>query len=107
MKLALNTRLSVPAFLILLSAGLIATPLIVAFVINRIEPPAFAPEFSLPWDPTHTALKYLVSAVLVVTGAFLWRRYQSDQSSGALLPALPLATAVPVGAVGYESISSD
>ncbi|MCB1683034.1 MAG: hypothetical protein KDI31_01050 [Pseudomonadales bacterium] len=107
MGFLLNKTLSAPAFLFMLSAGLILASLVVALVVNRIEAPPFAPDFPLPWDPTHTARKYLVLAALALAGAFIWRRYRPAQGRILLLPALLLTLAVPFGTAGYEGVAHD
>jgi len=90
----------------LLSASLAVTSLVVALFINRIEPPGFAPEFPLPWDPTHTGRKYLVLAGLGLIGAYVWWLYQPSRGRIVLLPALLLTLAMPLGAAGYESVAN-
>ncbi len=99
-------HLPLTVFLGMAAAALVVAALIVAFAVNTIELPAYAPSIPLPWDPTHTAEKYLFLGVLAAVGAYWVYRTGRPAISVAMIPALMLTLAVPVGAAGYESVAN-
>ena len=102
-------RVPLLALLVAMAAALAFTAVVVAFQINRLEFNEFiaaSAEAILPWDPTRTARKYVILATLVAVCSFAWFRSGRRGRSIALLPALMLTLAVPLGAVGYEMRSN-
>ncbi len=95
-------RVSLTVFLGMVAASLGVTALIVAFVVNPIELPDFIGSDILSWDPTRTARKYVWLSVMLIAGAYLVSRYVRNQLAIAVIPALMLTLALPIGVASYE-----
>jgi len=102
-------RAPLTVFLFALSLTLAVMAIVVASHVNKLEFHdyiAASANAILPWDPTRTARKYLVLAVLLAVGSFALFRSVHRGRSIAVLPALMLILAVPLGGVGYEMRSN-
>ncbi len=102
----MTPRLPLTGLLGLFAVALLLAALIVAFLVNPIELPAYASDISLSWDPTHTAEKYLFLGLLAAIGSYLVFRFKRPTFFVGLLPALMLAAAIPAGAAGYEAVAN-
>jgi len=99
-------RVPLTVFLAALAGAFVVVALIVAFGVNPIELPEYMNDDFLPWDPTHTARKYVWLAVLAVGSAYWVFRYARQPLSIALIPALMFVLAIPIGATGYECVAN-